>query len=325
LKFELAQASINDQRFFVNLQIHMSEAYSYQAVAFYKYVKIEEAEVFVVKHLKYCQRLGIFGRILIADEGINGQLSGTAAQCAQYMADLIEDPRFAGTDFKIDPVERQAFSKIHVRYKPEIVHSGLLHIDPSKRTGKHLKPAEFKDFKNRDDVVVLDVRSNYEHHIGRFKGALTLDIENFRDFPDKVKELENLKDKTIVTYCTGGIKCEKASAYLIENGFKDVYQLEGGVIKYAHETGGEDFEGKLYVFDGRVVVDVNTVNPSLVSECVHCGKPSARMINCVNELCNEQIVMCEDCGWTWNGACSASCKEIADRAYDGTGYYTKIA
>jgi UPF0176 protein len=301
----------------------MTQELPYEVVAFYKYVKIEEADVFTVRHLKYCQRLGLSGRIIIADEGINGQLSGTVAQCSQYITDLVSDARFADTDFKIDPIERLAFSKMHVRYKQEIVHSGLQHIDPSKNTGKHLKPSDFRALKKRDDVVILDVRSNYEHHIGKFKGAVTLDIENFRDFPDKIEELEAYKDKTIVTYCTGGIKCEKASAFLLENGFKDVYQLDGGIIKYAHETGGEDFEGKMYVFDGRVVVDVNQVNPSLVSHCIHCGKASARMINCVNELCNDQIVMCEECGWQWNGACSPSCLDIAERAYDGTGYYTK--
>jgi UPF0176 protein len=301
----------------------MSAEFPYQAVAFYNYVKIEEAEVFALQHLKYCKRLGIFGRILIADEGINGQLSGTVAQCERYMIDLAADVRFADTDFKVDDVDRLAFSKIHVRYKPEIVHLGLPHIDPNKGTGKHLKATDFKEMKNREDVLILDVRSNYEHHIGRFKGAMTLDIENFRDFPDKIKELEAYKDKTVVTYCTGGIKCEKASALLLEKGFKDVYQLEGGIIKYAKEAGGEDFEGKCYVFDGRVVVDVNTVNPTLISTCMHCGTPSARMINCVNELCNDQIVMCETCGWQWNGACSQACLDVSERAYDGTGYYTR--
>ncbi len=301
----------------------MSWSSPYLAVAFYKYVPIEEAEVFAVKHLKYCQRLGIFGRIIVADEGLNGQLSGTVAQCEQYMSDLISDERFSKTDFKIDEADRLAFQKIHVRYKPEIVHSGLKGIDPAHKTGKHLSAEEFKELKKKDNVVIVDMRSNYEHHVGRFKGAITLDIENFRDLPTKMNELAELKDKTVITYCTGGIKCEKASAYLLENGFNDVYQLDGGILKYAKTGGGEDFEGKCYVFDGRVVVDVNTVNPVLVSSCIHCGTPSARMINCVNELCNNQIVMCESCGWEWDGACSEACKHEAKRAYDGTGYYTK--
>jgi UPF0176 protein len=286
-------------------------------------VDIEEPEVFAVRHLKYCRRLGIGGRILVAAEGINGQLSGTVAQCEQYMKDLREDSRFMGVDFKIDEADRPAFHKIHVRHKPEIVHSGLQHVRPADRTGKHLSAKDFKELKTRKDVVILDVRSNYETMVGRFKNALTLDMENFREFPDKIGELEQYKDKTVVTYCTGGIKCEKASAFLLEKGFKDVYQLDGGIIKYAKEAGGEDFEGKCYVFDERIVVDVNKVNPVLISHCVHCGRESARVVNCSNEICNDQFVLCEDCGWEYEGACSAECREVAQRAYDGTGYYTK--
>src|SRR5690606_7629349 len=123
---------------------------------------------------------------------------------------------------------------------------------------------------------------NYEHNVGRFKNAVTLDIENFREFPDKIEELAAYKDKKILTYCTGGIKCEKASALLLKSGFKDVYQLHGGIIKYGKETGGKDFEGKCYVFDNRVTVDVNHVNPTEVATCHNCGVTSSRMINCAN-------------------------------------------
>ncbi|MGZ5244533.1 MAG: oxygen-dependent tRNA uridine(34) hydroxylase TrhO, partial [Bacteroidia bacterium] len=221
----------------------MSQQLPYQVVAFYKYVHIEEAEVFAIRHLKYCQRLGITGRIIIAYEGINGQLSGTVEQCRQYMQDLTADERFADADFKIDDWEKNAFLKMHVRYKPEIVNSGLAavpEVNPSKETGKHLSAEDFKKLKERDDVVIIDVRSNYETQIGRFKNAVTLNMENFREFPEKINELEQFKDKTVVTYCTGGIKCEKASALLLKNGFKDVYQLDGGIIKYAKLGGGED-------------------------------------------------------------------------------------
>lgn len=285
-----------------------------------------DAEEFAARHLKYCQKLDIGGRILIADEGINGQLSGTPEQCRQYMEDLVSDPRFAGTDFKVDDSDRPAFAKIHVRYRPEIVHSGLRGIvDPEKETAPHLSAEDFKKMKSREDVVVLDVRSNYETSIGRFRGALVLDMENFRDLPEKIAEIEDkLRDKTVITYCTGGIKCEKASAYLLKKGFKDVYQLEGGIIKYGKQAGGEDFDGKCYVFDGRVVVDINSVNPTLISKCIHCGQPSARMINCSNDICNDQIVMCDACGWEWDGACCPDCQQSPyRRAYDGTGYYTK--
>lgn len=299
----------------------------HRVVAFYKYIPIIEADVYAIRHLKYCKRLGIGGRIIVADEGINGQLTGTVEQINQYIKDLTADERFADVLFKIDEIDKPAFHKIHVRYKPEIVHSGLSEADsvnPFIKTAPHLKAADFKKLKDQKDVLILDVRSEYEYRIGRFKNAMTLPIENFREFPEQLEKLEAFKDKTVITYCTGGIKCEKASAYLLAKGFKDVYQLEGGIVQYGKDGGGEDFEGKLYVFDGRVVADVNMVNPTLISYCIYCKTPSARMVNCCNELCNEQVVMCESCGWEWKGACKESCLEVANkRSYDGSGYYPK--
>ena len=186
------------------------------------------------------------------------------------MAALHADERFAKTDFKIDDVDQPSFVKMHCRYKSEIVHSGLRDpniINPQLQTGKHLGPKEFLSMKDDKDVVILDVRSNYEHNLGRFKNAVTLDIENFRDFPAQINALAKYKDKKVLTYCTGGIKCEKASALLLHEGFKDVYQLHGGIIKYGKEAGGQDFEGKCYVFDNRLSVEVNKVNPVTISVC----------------------------------------------------------
>jgi UPF0176 protein len=208
--------------------------------------------------------------------------------------------------------------------KPEIVNSGLEHIDPNQKTGIHLEPHEFHKIKDEEDVVILDVRSNYEHALGKFKNAITLDIDNFREFPEKVRELDNLKDKRVLTYCTGGIKCEKASAFLLEQGFENVYQLHGGIIKYGFEEGGEDFEGKCYVFDSRVAVEVNDVNPTVLSKCHVCGKFSDRMVNCANPECNKHVPVCEECGWELDGACSPECQAHPHkREYDGTGYYVK--
>jgi UPF0176 protein len=244
------------------------------------------------------------------------------------MAAIKADERFAKTDFKIDDVEEPSFIKMHCRYKSEIVHSGLRDpniIDPNRQTGKHLEPAEFQKMIDQEDVVILDVRSNYEHNLGRFKNAVTLDIENFRDFPDKINELAQYKDKKVLTYCTGGIKCEKASALLLHYGFNDVYQLHGGIIKYGKEAGGEDFEGKCYVFDNRIAVDVNSVNPTVVSKCYNCGKVTPKMINCANPECNEHITQCDDCGTELLGCCSTACMtNPRRRPYDGTGYYVKV-
>ncbi len=300
----------------------------YQTLLYYCYSTIENAEQFAADHLSFCKSLGLVGRIIVADEGLNGTVSGTAEACSRYMAAVHADPRFAKTEFKIDEVEEPSFIKMHCRYKAEIVHSGLRDphiINPEQRTGIHLEPKDFLEMKDRDDVVILDVRSNYEHSLGKFKNAVTLDIENFRDFPSKINELAKYKDKKILTYCTGGIKCEKASALLLHEGFTDVYQLHGGIIKYGKEAGGKDFEGKCYVFDNRVAVEVNTVNPVVISRCRNCDKVTAKMINCANPECNEHFTQCDECGWSLDGCCSAECREHPrKRPYDGTGYYVKV-
>ncbi len=296
----------------------------YSILLYYCYTPIEDPEQFRYQHHLLCLGLDLRGRIIVAPEGLNGTVSGLRENCEKYMQALKADPRFAAIDFKVEPYDTHAFQKLHVRVKPEIVHSDLHHVDPNAQTGIHLAPEEFKKMKDQHDVVLLDVRSNYEHHLGKFKNAVTLDMENFRDFPAKVDELESLKDKKVITYCTGGIKCEKASAFLLEKGFKNVYQLHGGIIKYGIEQGGEDFEGKCYVFDNRVAVDVNKVNPVTISTCYVCGTRSDRMVNCANPECNNHVPLCENCGWTMEGTCSETCKAHPHkRPYDGTGYYAR--
>lgn len=300
----------------------------YQTLLYYCYSTIENAEQFAADHLTFCKSLNLVGRIIVADEGLNGTVSGTAESCEAYMEAIHGDERFAKTEFKIDNVEEPSFIKMHCRYKSEIVYSGLRDpniIDPKKKTGVHLEPQDFLEMKDRDDVVILDVRSNYEHSLGRFKNAVTLDIDNFRDFPAKINELAQYKDKKILTYCTGGIKCEKASALLLHEGFSEVYQLHGGIIKYGKEAGGEDFEGQCYVFDNRVAVEVNKVNPKVISTCYNCGETTAKMINCANPECNEHFTQCDNCGTKLDGCCCETCQQHPrKRPYDGTGYYVKV-
>ncbi len=299
----------------------------FRTLLFYKYVQVDDAEEFAARLLEFCREISIKGRLIVAPEGLNGTVSGTPEQCQRLVDFLEADPRFGGIDYKTDEVDEPSFQKIFVRFKPEIVHSGLRdpeQINPMKETGIHLKGADFLQLKDQEDVVILDVRSNYEHQLGKFKNAITLDMENFREFPGKLAELEHLKDKKVITYCTGGIKCEKASALLLQQGFKQVFQLEGGIIKYAAETGGRDFEGQCYVFDNRIAVAVNTVNPVTISRCRICGTPTARMVNCANPECNDHFVLCEPCGDQLHGCCSAACAaHPRRRTYDGTGYYQK--
>jgi UPF0176 protein len=307
----------------------MKEPLNYLLLAYYHYTKLEDAETFAAQHLVYCKSLKIRGRIYIAQEGINGTISGTKEACEQYMFDLKADIRFAKTEFKIDEVSNHAFQRMHCRYKNEIVHSGLRNpqiIDPTKQTGKHLKGQDFLKLKDQDDVVIIDVRSNYETRLGKFKNAITLDMENFREFPNKIEELKKYKNKKVITCCTGGIKCEKASALLINEGFTDVFQLHNGIIGYAKETGGKDFDGVLYVFDGRVNVPINVVNPTIIAKCSKCSEPTPRSLNCANVACNDQFNMCETCANLMEGACSDTCKEHPQkREFNGTGYYTRFA
>lgn len=298
----------------------------YSILLYYCYAKIEDYEAYREEHHLFCIENNLRGRIIISPEGLNGTVSGLKEDCEKYMDYVRGDERFKDTEFKVEAHDKMAFAKLHVRVKPEIVHSSLRDVDPLERTGKYMEPDEFKGVLAEDDdqTVILDVRSNYEHEVGKFKNALTLDIDNFRDFPEKVKELEGLKDKRVITYCTGGIKCEKASAYLLDQGFENVYQLHGGIIKYGIEAGGEDFEGKCYVFDNRITADVNTVNPSVISKCYVTGAPTDRMVNCANPTCNRHMPMTEEAGWLMDGCCSEECRQNpARRPYDGSGYYAK--
>ncbi len=298
----------------------------YNVLLYYCYSKIEDPEQYREEHHLFCLEHDLKGRIIISSEGLNGTVSGTPEQAEKYMDYVHSDERFRKTEFKVEASDEHAFAKLHVRVKPEIVHSSLHHIDPNEQTGEYVEPEEFKQIlrDQPEDVVILDVRSNYEHNVGKFKNAVTLDIENFRDFPEKVKELDRYKDKKVITYCTGGIKCEKASAYLLEQGFENVHQLHGGIIKYGIEAGGEDFEGKCYVFDNRVTHDVNKVNPKVISKCYVTGEPSDRMVNCANPTCNIHVPMSEEGARKYNGCCSEECMNHPDvRPYDGTGYYAK--
>jgi len=297
----------------------------YKVILYYCYTKIKHTEAFRDEHHLLCLKLNLRGRIIIAAEGLNGTLSGSISEIDAYMKQLKEDARFAHTEFKAELHPEHTFKKLHVRVKDEIVHSSLKHLDPTKKTGDYIEPKAFREMlKKEEEVVILDVRSNYEHKLGKFKNAITLDMDNFRDFPEKVDELTHLKNKKVVTYCTGGIKCEKASAFLLDQGFENVYQLHGGIIKYGLEAEGEDFEGKCYVFDNRLVVDVNKVNPKILSKCYVCDTNSDRMVNCANPHCNIHVPICESCGTEMAGACSKECKDHPEkRAYNGTGNYQK--
>lgn len=298
----------------------------YSVILYYNYTPIFDPEGYREKHHLFCLKNNLLGRIIVAPEGLNGTVSGLTEDCHNYMVWLESDPLFAGTnfDFKVEAHDSHTFVKLHVRVKEEIVNSDL-GVNPLIRTGKHVEPAEFKEMLHHDpEVVLVDMRSNYEHNVGKFKGAITFDMENLRELPDHIQEIEHLKNKKIITYCTGGIKCEKASAYLLERGFENVYQLHGGIIKYGLEQGGEDFEGKCYVFDNRLTTEVNVVNPAVISTCYVCETTSDFMVNCANPDCNAHLAICPTCLKEMDGACSKTCKiHPRKRPYNAEGCYAK--
>ena len=298
----------------------------FEVLLYYNFTPVPDPDAVRLEMEQYCLEHGLLGRILIAAEGLNGTVSGPASATAAYREWIGRHPIFHATEFKIDQVEGHTFQKLHVRVKPEIVHLGIPELDPTTPLANYIEPEEFREVlrSGEEDIVILDARSNYEHRVGKFKGALTLDIDNFRDLPDKLDELDELKGKKIYTYCTGGIKCEKVSRLMIEKGFTDVYQLHGGIIRYGHEVGGEDFEGSCYVFDQRVVVPVNDVNPSVLGQCKICEGPTETMVNCANPDCNDHFLVCDACAEQLQGCCSENCVESPRRrSWDGRGYYLR--
>ena len=227
----------------------------YRVLLYYKYVPIEDPETFAVEHLEACKEIGLKGRILVGTEGINGTCSGTVEQTDAYMDLLKSDERFADMVFKIDEADGHAFKKMHVRARQEIVNLSLEEdINPNELTGKRLSPEEWFKQMQEEDTIIIDARNDYEFDLGHFRGAVRPDIENFRDLPEWIRDnKEQFEGKKILTYCTGGIRCEKFSGWLVREGFEDVSQLHGGIASYGKDpvAKGQLWDGQMYVFDER--------------------------------------------------------------------------
>ena len=299
----------------------------YLVLLYYNFVPVADPEAAKDEMEAFCIENQLLGRILISNEGLNGTVSGPTPAIQAYMDWMGKHPIFHATEFKIDKVPDHTFLKLHVRVRPEIVHLGVDELDMTKTVNNYVEPEEWKAImeSNDPDIVILDARSNYEHEVGRFKNAMTLDIDTFRELPEKIRELKDLKNKKIYTYCTGGIKCEKVSRLMLEEGFDEVYQLHGGIIRYGHEVGGEHFDGACYVFDQRVVVPVNSVNPDTLGKCKLCEAPTERYINCANPDCNDHFLICDACANKLEGSCSEKCHASPRRReWDGIGYYLSL-
>jgi UPF0176 protein len=284
-----------------------------KVLSFYKYVKIDDPGMLAARHLKWCLSNDIKGKVYLAQEGINGSVFGTTKQMDAYKEHLTSYEIFNDIWFKETVTDKEAFTKMHVRVKKEIVNSGF-NID-LKNTAPKLSPEELLNFyEEGKDFVIVDARNWYESKIGRFKNAIAPDITHFREWPAVVESLKEHKDKTIITYCTGGIRCEKASAYMKEAGFKNVYQLEGGILNYIHRYPDTYWEGGMFVFDDRKVVEPNTKEElKYIAKCEFCGNPTSYYINCHNIDCDKIIVVCQNCRIDNDYCCSDECRSAGNR------------
>lgn len=284
----------------------------YRVLLYYHYVTIEDPETFKNEHLELCKSFNLLGRILIAEEGINGTVSGLKEDTDAYINYMNEHPLFAGMPFKIDEESAHAFKKMHVRVKPELVHLKLENdVDPLSITGKYLEPKEFYEAMQDDNTVIIDARNDYEFDLGHFRGAIRPDIEVFRDLPEWIQEnKEQFEGKKILTYCTGGVRCEKFSGYLKNEGFEDVSQLHGGIVTYGYdpEVQGALWDGQCYVFDNRISVPINRVEPVIVGKDYYTGEPCERYVNCANPDCNKQLIMSVESEDKYLRSCSYECR-----------------
>jgi UPF0176 protein len=265
----------------------MSEAYP--VILFYKYVPIRNAEVFAAHQRTLCSSLELKGRILIASEGINGTLAGPVEGVNRYVALLKTDTRFSDIAIKISAGDAGTFPKLVVKVRSEIVTLNAGAIKPDK--DNQLSPADWKRMMEENpNAVPLDIRNRFESDAGKFENAVVCDIEHFRELPQYVDRLQSLKDKTVLMYCTGGIRCEKASALFRSKGFKNVFQLHGGIAAYQEQFGNEHWQGECFVFDQRMTVRVEE-GLVHIGRCAHTGRATSRFVNCLHDPCHTLFIL----------------------------------
>ncbi|MDZ7726302.1 MAG: rhodanese-related sulfurtransferase [Candidatus Campbellbacteria bacterium] len=270
----------------------------YTIILFYKYITIEDPEKERDEQRELCERHGLTGRLIVANEGINGTLEGREPDIKKYIQALTEDERFSDIDFKTSKGTGGAFPKLSVKVRSEIVSSRLgSGVNPQEDTGTKIDPDELhRWYEEGRDFTVIDMRNDYEFVSGHFHNSVDPGMRNFRDLPEKAKELEHLKDKTVVTVCTGGVRCEKASAYLKSQGFSKVHQLKGGLHRYIEKYPAAHFKGGLYVFDGRVVMETAPDQErEVVGKCQFCGVNTEKYADDDSVTPSRQILCCDSC------------------------------
>ena len=290
-------------------------------ISFYKYAKIGNPQILRNHLFINWDALEVLGRIYIANEGINAQLSVPADNFKAFKIHLdtisfLENVRL---NIAVEQ-DNKSFLKLKIKVRDKIVADGLNDdtFDVTNK-GQHVNAEKFNELIEDENTVLVDMRNHYESEIGHFKNAVTPDVDTFRDSLDFIEEQlrEHKEDKKLVMYCTGGIRCEKASAYYKHKGFKNVYQLEGGIINYVRQIQAEGLEnkflGKNFVFDQR---RAERISEDVIANCHQCGEPCDTHVNCANEACHLLFIQCETCKEEMENCCSNSCKEVNRLPYE---------
>lgn len=273
-------------------------------ILYYKFAPLSDPEMTMRWQHELCTRLGLKGRVIVSSHGINGTLGGEIENLRQYKREMNRSGVFRGITYKWSDSAGKEFPRLSVKVRPELVAFGVPgEVEVNEKGvvggGKHLKPEKLHELvkKRGSDVVFFDGRNNYEAAVGRFKNAVVPNTKTTRDF---VKEIESskydgIKDKPVVTYCTGGVRCEVLSALMKKRGFKEVYQVDGGIVKYGEKYGDDGlWEGSLYIFDGRMSQRFSEKSKD-IGECVHCSSKTSRYVNCSDKSCNKLVLVCKKC------------------------------
>lgn len=287
----------------------------YTVTLYYKFHPIGHPETFCREQKELCRALGLKGRIYVSPEGINGTLAGMTPQVKCYQQYLRARKGFESTAFKDDVCQEIPFAKLIVKVRPEIVSlKSSMPLDPSRETAPHLSPRQWRQvLETEKDFLLLDVRNEYESRIGHFRGAVCPDRENFYHFEQWLDQARFNKDQKVLMYCTGGIRCEKFSALMMKKGFKNIFQLDGGIIHYAQTEGGAHYSGKCFVFDDRLAVPIEENQKQPLTVCEITGEPCDRYLNCANPRCNKLFICSERGAKMYEGCCGPECVSASKR------------
>ena len=283
-------------------------------ISFYRYFPIPDPAAFRDELYKNLDTLKVFGRIYIAHEGINAQISVPSANFDLFRTYLYSIPHLDGVRLNIAvDDDGKSFWVLKIKVRDKIVADGI--TDPSfsmEKKGHYVNAEQFNSLTNDPDTIVVDMRNHYEYEVGHFENAIEVPSDTFRDqLPMVANMLEDKKKKNIIMYCTGGIRCEKASAYMLHRGFENVFHLEGGIINYANQIKEDNlsnkFHGKNFVFDNRLG---ERITDEVIAKCHQCGKPADTHVNCVNSACHLLFIQCEECKNKYDGCCSKECQDV---------------